>query len=182
MAQRIFATMNAPRPVILTGMPGGGKSAAGFALSRLLRCDFIETDAAAEAAAGMPVADIFAKHGEAHFRDLESAALQSAMQKNAVISTGGGVVLQDKNRKMIRGGGRAVYLQASLQLLTRRLQKDATTRPLLAGKDIADSLAELLAHRESLYRQTAHLTVMQHEDDTPADVAAKVCAGLRHLE
>ena len=167
--------------IVLLGMPGGGKSATGRALARLLRRELVETDAAAAEAAGMPVADIFAARGEAHFRRLESAALQSALQKSGrVISAGGGIVLDKKNRALIRRSARAVYLRAPLELLARRLEKEAASRPLLDG-DLAASLAGLLAARENLYQRTAHLTVMQHGDDTPADAAAKVRAGLRHF-
>lgn len=182
MARRIFAAVNAAGNIVLLGMPGGGKSAAGRALARLLRCALTETDAAAEESAGMPIADIFAARGEAHFRRLESAALRKAMRKTGqVISAGGGVVLDRANRELIRDEARAVYLRASSPMLERRLKKDAAARPLLAGKDLAAALAELLAKRESLYRQTAHLTVMQHDRDAPSDVAEKTRAGLRHL-
>lgn len=168
--------------IVIIGMPGAGKSAAGRALARLSRRPFVETDEMTAAAAGMPVSAIFAEYGEARFRALESAALKSALQKKRqVISTGGGIIMQKENRELIRGAARALYLCAPPFLLARRLKADPESRPLLAGKNLADSLAELLAQREPLYQQTAQLTVMQHEHDTPADVARKARAGLRHL-
>ncbi|MGI9296885.1 MAG: shikimate kinase [Gammaproteobacteria bacterium] len=177
------AKESAPRgDIVLTGMPGGGKSAAGRALARLLRRELVETDEMAAQSAGMSVADIFAARGEAHFRKLESAALRAALQKSGrVISTGGGVVLDRKNRALIRGAARAVYLQAPPELLARRLKTETAARPLLRGGDLAAVLAAMLSRRETWYRQTAHLTVAQHGDDTPADVAAKIRAGLRHI-
>lgn len=168
--------------IVLTGMPGGGKSAAGRALARLLRRDFVETDDTAAKDAGMSVPDIFAEKGEAHFRKLESAALRTALQENGrVISTGGGIVLDKKNRTLIRDTAQTVYLQASTELLARRLKTESAARPLLQGGDLISVLEALLARRESLYRRCAHLTVAQHADDTPADVAAKIRAGLRHI-
>ena len=173
--------MNAAAPncnVVLVGMPGGGKSAAGRALATLLRRKLSDTDKDAEKAAGMTVADIFAELGEAHFRSLESEMLRAALQKKRqIIAAGGGIVLDKKNRELIRQSAFAIYLCAPPQLLARRLQKDKTARPLLAGKDLAASLSELLAKREPLYRKTAHLAVMQNAQDSPADVAQKARAG-----
>lgn len=168
--------------IVLLGMPGGGKSAAGGVLARLLQYNFFETDAAVVQIAGMSIAEIFTAHGEAHFRKLESAALQTALRENRqVISTGGGIVLDPKNRALIRKSAQAVYLRAPLEMLARRLTKERESRPLLQDGDLAATLAALLTQRESCYQQTAHLTVMQHSDDTPADVAAKAHAGLRHI-
>lgn len=167
--------------IILIGMPGSGKSAAGRALAKLLRRPLAETDAAAEKAAGMTIAEIFAKLGEKHFRALESAALETALGGGGkIISTGGGAVLAAKNRRRIRAAGTAVYLSAPPPLLEKRIAADAAPRPLLAKKDLGETLAALLEKREVLYRQTAHLEIVQDAEDAPADVAEKIRAGLRH--
>lgn len=190
MAGEILAAMTAAQQtdVVLIGMPGGGKSAAGRALARRLQCPLVSTDDAVASAAGMPIADIFAARGETYFRRMESETLRTILEakKDAkgggrVISAGGGVVLHPKNRILIRGAARAVYLRASVELLARRLKDETAARPLLPDGDLTEFLSELLAAREPLYQQTAHLAVMQHADDSPADVAAKVRAGLRHL-
>lgn len=186
MGARISAAVSGVR-IVLTGMPGSGKSTAGRALSALLGASFEETDAAVEKAAGMTVAEIFASRGEAAFREMESDALRQMLDGDApaggmIVGTGGGAVLSEANRRLIIACGGAVYLQASPEILERRLQADADTRPLLRpeAESPAQVIARLLAEREEFYRQTARITVIQHADDTPADVAKKVREGLAH--
>ncbi len=163
-------------------MPGGGKSAAGRALAKLLRLPLLETDGEIEKTAGKKIAAIFAEDGETHFRKLESAALEKILAADGqIISTGGGAILSEKNRKLMRKCGRVVYLSAAPPVLQKRLQKDAATRPLLAGENLAETISELLEAREKLYQKTAHLAVVQHREDTPADVANKTAAGLKFL-
>lgn len=168
--------------IILTGMPGSGKSAAGEALAVLLRTPFAETDAEIEKTAGKTIAAVFAEEGETVFREMETAALKKILAADGqIVSTGGGAVLSSENRGLIRKRGRVVYLSAAPSLLQRRLEKDAAARPLLAGKNPAAAVAELFAAREVLYQKTAHLAVVQHREDKPEDVAKKIAAGLKYL-
>lgn len=168
--------------IILTGMPGSGKSAAGRELAKLLRRPHADIDAQIEQTAGATIPALFAEYGEAHFRKLETAALKKILAQNGqIISTGGGAVLSAKNRALIQTCGCAVYLSAPLPLLCKRLQKDAAARPLLASGNLEEKLAALLQKREKFYQQIARLAVVQHREDTPAAVAKKIAAGLRHL-
>lgn len=170
------------RPIILIGMAGSGKTAVGKALARLLRRPLIETDAQVEQTAAMDIAEIFAGSGEKRFRALEGKALADALSDGGpVISTGGGAILSADNRRRIRAGGWAVYLQATAELLQKRLANEAGKRPLLKGDDWAQKIVTLLQQREPLYQQTAHLVVVQNSRDKPAEVAQKVRAGLRHI-
>ena len=165
--------------IVLVGMPGSGKSAVGRVLAKRLRRTLVETDAETENAAGMSIADVFAAHGEAHFRELETTVLTRALSESAqVVSTGGGIVLSAENRALMRKSAWVAYLSAPVSLLCGRLKADSAARPLLPEIS-ADAVEELLRQREKLYQQTAHVAVAQHAKDTPADVAEKTCAGLR---
>ena len=143
----------------LIGLPGSGKSTLGRLLARALDCPFADTDAAVEAASGVPVQAIFESQGEAAFRDLEEAALvEIAARPAVVVATGGGLILREANRALLRSRFTVVYLRATTECLHRRMRQD-TKRPLLQVADRLARLRELFAARDPLYRQVADVTV-----------------------
>jgi shikimate kinase len=143
------------RAIALVGMPGSGKSSIGRRLAPHLGLAFIDADSKIEeAAGGMTVAEIFAKHGEAEFRALEARVIARLLDEGpAVIATGGGALINDGTRRLIAEKSIAIWLKAEIPVLLRRIRRK-TDRPLLKGKDPEATLKQLLAARESLYAES----------------------------
>jgi len=140
-------------------MPGGGKSTVGKEVARQLGCDFVDCDKEIEHRSGATIAALFARDGEAAFRELEATTLAAVIEEGAaVIATGGGAVLRSTNRELLRERTRCVYLRASPDFLWRRLRRDRR-RPLLQVPDPQRRLQELSAEREPLYLETARIVV-----------------------
>ena len=143
------------RSVLLTGMMGAGKSRVGRALASVLHFDFLDSDALVEKAAGMKIAEIFAREGEAGFRRREREALAGLPERRCVVALGGGAVVAAENRALLAAKGRLVWLDAEPETLAERIG-DASERPLLAGLDRAGriaKLAQLRAERLSAYSE-----------------------------
>src|SRR5581483_3263648 len=126
--------MQAKQVIALVGLSGTGKSSVGRRLAERLGWPLIDTDVLIERNAGRTIPQIFAQDGEAGFRDLEAAALREALsQPPAVVATGGGIVLREQNRALLRAQARVVWLDASTGTLTARLAAHDEARPLLQG-------------------------------------------------
>jgi shikimate kinase len=139
------------KPLILTGFMGSGKSSVGRILAERLGCPFIDLDAEIVSVAGCSINEIFAEEGEQVFRSRESECLDRVLTSGAaVIATGGGAVISDRNRSAMRSRGVVVNLIASLPAVLDRL-RGASDRPLLAGNNPADSLKALMDVREQFY-------------------------------
>ncbi|HZP89722.1 MAG TPA: shikimate kinase [Actinomycetota bacterium] len=155
--------------VYLVGMPGSGKSTVGPELARRLEVPFVELDREIERAAGKGVREIFAEEGEARFRELEASALVEASTHDpAVVSCGGGVVLEPANRVTLRATGTVVFLSVPLEVLRARVVP-AADRPLIHAE--AD-LERLFREREPLYREFAAHVV--DASGPPAEVAESI--------
>ncbi|WP_322817292.1 shikimate kinase [Chloroflexus sp.] len=165
------------RPVALVGLSGCGKSTLARLLARALSWPWYDTDAAIAAAAGMSVADLFQTYGEAEFRVRETAALTEALREAQVIATGGGIVLQPENRRMLREQATVIWLDAADATILTRLAADAEQRPLLRG-DAAARLAELRARRTPLYAEVADV-IIATDGKTPLELVQQVIAALR---
>lgn len=146
------------KTVALVGMMGAGKTAVGKALAARLGVPFLDSDAEIEHAANMSVAEIFARDGEAFFREKETQVIQRLLeQERCILSTGGGAFMSDRNQKMIGDQGVAVWLNAGLDLLWQRVRhKD--TRPLLRTANPYGTLKGLYETRTPVYAR-ADLTV-----------------------
>lgn len=139
------------KTVVMVGMMGAGKTAVGTALARLLKVPFLDSDEEIVKAADRSIAEIFARDGEAFFRDREAEVIARLLRGSpCVLSTGGGAFLSDRNRDQIRQAGVSVWLRADLDLLWARV-RHKTTRPLLRTANPRQTLAELLAAREPSY-------------------------------
>lgn len=158
--------------IVLVGFMGSGKTSIGRLVGKKLGFQFVDTDAVIVERAGMQVAEIFAKHGEPWFRDLESSTLESmSILNRSVISTGGGIVLRKENRRILAGLGHVVWLTASEEVIFDRVSRNKK-RPLLQSDDARETVSRLLKERDELYAEVSRLTldtsVLSHEEAAAA--------------
>jgi len=148
-----------PENLVLIGFMGSGKSSVGRLAAKALGFQFLDTDQAIIERAGRQISEIFATDGEASFRTLETEAIASLSHlRRCVISTGGGAVLAEKNRELLRNLGFVVCLTASDEVLFERVSRN-TKRPLLQTENPRETLSKLVHERNTLYRETAHWTL-----------------------
>ncbi len=149
------------RIIYLVGARAAGKTTFGEALARRLGFHYVDTDVFLKLATGQSVADIVRSEGWEGFRRRESEILRQVSAPKTVIATGGGMILAEENRRFMREHGTVLYLSAPASVLAARLQANpnAAQRPTLTGKSIAEEVAEVLAVREPLYRETATHTL-----------------------
>ena len=159
------------RSIVLVGMMGVGKSSVGRRLAARLGIPFADADTEIEKAAGMSIADVFARHGEADFRSGEARVIARLLESGPqVLATGGGAFMNVKTRDAIRAKGVSIWLKAEFEVLLRRISKRRNERPLLQTDDPAETLRTLLAEREPIYAQ-ADLTVHSRDVSHDAIVA-----------
>lgn len=140
------------RSVVLVGMMGSGKTAVGKALAARLGVAFLDSDAAIEEAAQASIAEIFARDGEAFFRDREAEVIARLLAGvPAVLSTGGGAFLAERNRAAIAARGVSVWLDVPLDQLWERV-RHKETRPLLRTADPRGTLGQIYEARVPVYR------------------------------
>jgi shikimate kinase len=152
--------------VVLTGFMAAGKNAVGRQLAQELSLEFVDTDNIIEKKEGITITHIFKKSGEEHFRKLEKKVIRKVAQgRNQVISTGGGVVLDQENISNLKKNGVIICLWASPEAIRDRTKKE-THRPLLQGVNREKRIRELLDYRKPFYEKsadyiidTSHLTV-----------------------
>lgn len=145
--------------IVLVGFMGCGKTRVGRALARELGLPFVDMDEQIVARAKMPVTDIFAKHGEAYFREMETAVLEDllAEKKQMVIGSGGGVPMQEANRPLLEES-MVVYIEAPIGILMERLANDKK-RPILKGGDLREKITTMLEVRNPIYEQVSDIEV-----------------------
>ncbi len=141
------------RNIVLTGFMGTGKSSVGEKLAKKLGYRYFDLDCLITDEAGMTISEIFEQHGETRFREIESSVIEriSAMG-NLVISTGGGAVIRDRNREMLRSSGVMVNLKASVDEIFARLRSDVS-RPLLKDDMSLEKIGMMLREREPFYAE-----------------------------
>ena len=147
------------RRIVLIGFMGSGKTTLGRLLAARLGWNFLDLDHHIEARTGLSVADIFALHGEPHFRRLESTALASALGKsNTIIALGGGTPEILTNRLLLEQtpATATIFLDASFPVLFDRCVLQGISRPVLADPALAE---RRFAERQPLYRALAHHTI-----------------------
>jgi shikimate kinase len=163
-------------PIFLIGPRGSGKSTIARLLAQRLGWDWVDADDVLELRHGKAIRAIFAEEGEGGFRDKEAAVLvELCGRRRCVVSTGGGVVVREANRVLLRNSGCVVWLTADAATLWRRLQEDARTgerRPVLTVGGQAE-VEDLLHVRERWYRECAHLAV-RTEGRSPEAVADEI--------
>ncbi|MBN1374926.1 MAG: shikimate kinase [Dehalococcoidia bacterium] len=165
--------------IALIGFMGAGKSTIARALASKLKKEYIELDSLIEAKAGKPISDIFRDDGEPAFRSLESKTVKRAsLNTRAVISCGGGVVLNHSNMEQLKENAVIVYLQADQDVIMQRVKGSEDVRPLLNSADPCTTVAGLLAARHPLYEKFADI-IIDTSDLKIEDVVKQIIAGLR---
>ena len=151
---------------------GAGKTTIGKILSQKLNYNFVDLDLHIEKEQGISISEMFEKHGEKYFRDVETESLRKISEKsNQIISTGGGIVIKDENWEIMRNSGVSVYLKASIETLFNRV-KHKSTRPLLNVENPFEKAKKLFTARESLYEKSD--IILDREGIEPGDVAMAI--------
>ncbi len=158
----------------LIGMMGSGKTTAGKLAASRLEVPFHDTDEFVAERMGCSIAQMWGTLGEYTFRDMEKVAMAHFADRVGVIATGGGVVLDEENRRVMSDGMSVVWLEASSEALLARLEP-TVDRPGLVSADVSreDFLTEMLEHRRPLYADVASHQV-DTESMTVDVVAAKI--------
>lgn len=143
----------ADKPIVLVGPMGAGKTTIGRRLARRLGLPFVDTDAEVERAAGISLSEMFARFGEAGFRDGERRLLARLADGPAqVIAAGGGAFIDEGTRRLLLERCLAVWLDAGPDTLATRVGS-GEGRPLLEGGDVRARLADLADRRNPIYAQ-----------------------------
>ncbi len=166
LATRVRAALGG-RPLVLVGLMGCGKSSVGKRLGVRLALPFVDADDEIEKAAAKTIGEIFADHGEAHFRDGERRVIARLLGAGAqVLATGGGAFMHPNTRAGIKARGVSVWLRADLPTLMRRVMK-RDSRPLLKTGDAETVMRDLMAARYPVYEEA---DVAVQSRDVPHDI------------
>lgn len=147
--------------LILVGFMGTGKSTIGRQLSKALGYPLIDTDARIVAQQKRPIVNIFEQEGEEYFRNLETETLRSLLNDNChkrIIAAGGGIVLREENRQLLRELGFVVWLVATPATILERTSRNKD-RPLLQSPNPEETIHLMMQQRETSYRESSHLTL-----------------------
>jgi shikimate kinase len=175
------------RGIALVGYRGTGKSTVGRLLAERLGRPFLDADREVEALEGRPIRSIFAEHGEPAFREREARVLADLAGRLAVeggvLATGGGAILLEANRRVLREFGFVAWLTADAETLARRLRssrRGVDDRPPLTAAGTLDEIAGVLEARTPLYREVAHAEVSTLGLDAARVADAVLDAWTRH--
>ena len=142
----------------LIGMMGSGKSSVGKILANKLQFSIIDIDKEIEKDEKLSIKEIFEKKGENYFREIESKYLLRK-KKLTVVSCGGGIILDKKNREFLKTSGYTIYLKSSIPTLEKRLL-NKNSRPLLNNENLKETLINLYSKRKKLYISAADITII----------------------
>ncbi len=169
-----------PYPILI-GLMGAGKSRIGRRLAADLRLLLIDLDEYIVVAEGRSIADIFAEDGEAEFRRLETEMLRSVVDENAIIATGGGIVLSEENRTLLKLHPPVIWLDSSVKALAKRIG-GRTGRPLMVGVDPLEKTRELATIRNPFYAECSdfHLRTDQMSKQEAVDTIIMFLSEWQH--
>ena len=174
------ARMKLNRTIALVGMMGAGKTSIGRRLATRLEVPFRDADHEIEAAAGLTVAEIFARFGEPYFRDGERRVIARLLgDAPHVLATGGGAFMDEATRLAMRNAAFTIWLKAPVELLLSRVKK-RETRPLLKDGDMRQTMERLLQVREPIYAQAD--LVIESTEEGQGMAVERVLAALREHE
>ena len=136
---------------VLLGFMGAGKST----IARGLNPDYIDMDALIEECLGMSIAEFFSEKGEATFRQVESEVLTDLLKTDRVVSTGGGVVVSQRNRDLLKTNADNIYLKADFETLYHRIAADKDNQRPLFLNNSKEELAAIFQERQAWYEEVA---------------------------
>jgi len=167
--------------IVLIGYRCSGKTVVGKLLAHALSRFFVDTDAAIEEDAGASIESIVSERGWASYREMEKAFVQKlAGEENLVIATGGGIVLDKENVRLLQKGGWIVWLQGSPEVLRERMARDMQSgrqRPSLSGVDPLQEVERVLEERSGFYEQAGDYMV-RTDHQTPEAVADMILGAI----
>lgn len=174
--------------VFLVGPRASGKTTVGTILAQRMSVPFVDTDAELQVREGRSIQVLVASEGWSAFRRCESATLCAVLEAleaagtGGVVSTGGGIVLAEENRRRLREHGTVIYLTAPAELLAARLAADplASQRPSLTGKTPLEEVQDVLNQRHPLYVAAAHFCVEATE--MPESIAERIMGILTQVK
>ena len=170
--------------IVLVGLPGSGKSVVGKRLAHRHTAEFIDLDERIEHEDGRPIPRIFEEDGEAAFRSLERRAVMDLgppdrdQEVRRIVATGGGAVVDPRNRWSLYRGRRSVWLDSRPEVLAQRLRRSPRVRPLVAGRDPIGTLRDLASWRERFYAAAEiHVTGVAEVSEVVASVERQLTEG-----
>lgn len=162
--------------IYFIGLMGAGKTTIGKLLAKQLGREFFDSDHEVERKTGVKIPLIFELEGESGFRKRETAAIEELSRlNNVVVATGGGAVLLEENRALLKNTGKIIYLRAKVHDLYQRTRNDKS-RPLLQGANPKQKLEQLYAVRDPIYMALADCVV-----DTGAQSANEITSRIEQL-
>jgi len=172
--------MGSKNHIVLVGLPGVGKTSAGKSLSKMLDGIHVDIDQEIQKDQEISISDLINQKGEDAFRALEEDKLKVILDSPSplIVSSGGGVVLSDKNRKLIKEKSFSVYITCGISEIVKRL--DILNRPLLYNTNKNSQLEDILKERESFYREASHVMI----DITGLsirDASKEICRKVGHV-
>ena len=164
--------------ISLIGFMGSGKTSTGEILADRLNFLFIDLDNIIELGLGMPISDVFERHGEEYFRNTETMAVKKIyVNVNCVFACGGGVIIRPENMEIIKNNSAVIFLHVSPDVAFERL-KSAQNRPLLKAPNRLNIITELMIKRDSLYRNSSDFTV-ETDFKNPEEAADEILLRLK---
>ena len=172
--------------ILLIGFMASGKSSIARELAEALQVEDIDLDTLIEDKSGTTIAQLFRERGEDEFRRVETEVLREVLHQNKagrVVATGGGIVLREENRVLLRhaakNGTTVVYLKADPNIIAQRIRRQPGIRPVIDGdkllnlEETRDRVMSLLEMRGPLYEESASLTIDSGQG-TPAEIAQEI--------
>lgn len=166
--------------IYLTGFMSSGKTTVSKLLSETLNKPLYDTDNLIINKTNLTINDIFLKFGEEYFRELETEILEEVSKKeNAIISTGGGIILRDRNRQIMHETGKIIYLNAEFSVIEERLENARKSRPLLMEE--TEKIRKRFDDRQPLYKD-CDFEIKITKDMTPEKIADIIISYLEDIK